>query len=49
MKKERIFVALLLTVICLMSCSANNTTSVSAQQKEPEKETEIIKEIDSNP
>ncbi len=36
-------------MICLTSCSTNNTASVSAQQKEPEKETEIIKEVDSDP
>jgi hypothetical protein len=44
-KRERIFVALLLVVLCLASCSQNNTTTESVQQKENEKEADMLEEI----
>jgi hypothetical protein len=44
-KREKIFFALLLAVLCLTSCSQNNITPESVQQKETEKETEMIEEI----
>lgn len=44
MKMERIFVALLMAVLCLTSCS-HNTTTESVQQNETEKETEMLEEI----
>lgn len=47
MKRERIFVALLLAVVCLTSCSQNNTASESVQQREHVKETEMPEEIAS--
>ncbi|WP_019230430.1 hypothetical protein [Sedimentibacter sp. B4] len=48
MKKERILAIFLLAVLCLTSCSQNNTTSESVQQREPEKETEMPEEIASD-
>jgi len=47
-KKERILAIFLLAVLCLTSCSQNNTTSESVQQREPEKETEMPEEIASD-
>lgn len=48
MKRERIYVLLLLAVLCLTSCSQNNTASESVQLKEPEKETEMPEVIASD-
>lgn len=48
MKKERILAILLLAVLCLTSCSQNNTAAESVQQNETEKETEMPGEIASD-
>jgi hypothetical protein len=44
-KGKRIFALLLLVLLCLTSCSPNNTATESVQQKEPQKETEMLEEI----
>ena len=48
MKRERILAVLILAVVCLTSCSQNNTASESVQQNETEKESEMPDEISSD-